>query len=427
MAIACEVSELANGLRVVTTCLPTAQSVSVNLFAGVGSRCEERRVSGLAHFLEHMLFKGSRKRPSAMAIAEAIEGAGGTLNAYTSKEVTCYWNHVPDDRLALALDVVADMIQAPLLEREEIERERSVVCQEIRRNRDQPAAWVGELLQRACYGDHPLGWSTTGSEETVAAVQREDFLRYMETWYVPANLVLSVAGNARHQEVVALAQTALGGLGGRSLDGASAFPPLGGGPPVRRVAVEERPIAQCNLALALPGLDRRDPDRYILMVLNNLLGRGMSSRLFREVRERRGLAYSISSSVVRHSDTGLLVISAGVGRERLEEALRVILAEVGKLAEEGVTEEELARARDYSIGSFRLGLETAMALGQRAGELLLTMGEVEPVEAVVEKLRAVTAEDVQRVAGRVWQRPRAVLAAVGPDLHEEALLAALSG
>ncbi|MFQ5880445.1 MAG: M16 family metallopeptidase, partial [Dehalococcoidia bacterium] len=177
---------------------------------------------------------------------------------------------------------------------------------------------------------------------------------------------------------------------------------------------------------ALPGLARRDPDRYTLMVLNNLLGRGMSSRLFKEVRERRGLAYSVGSSVVRHSDTGVVVISAGVGRDNLEEALRVTLGEVAKLAQEDVGEEELARARDYSIGSFRLGLESTMALGQRAGELLLTMGDIEPIESVVAKLQAVNADDVQRVAGRIWQADRTALAVVGPDLHQEALLALLA-
>lgn len=423
MAVTSEVAELPNGLRVVTTPLPTAQSVSVNLFVGAGSRCEERRVNGLAHFLEHMLFKGSTKRPTPLAIAEAVEGAGGTLNAYTSKEVTCYWSLVPDDRLALAMDVLVDMVRAPLLPAEEIERERSVVHQEIRRNRDQPSAWVSEMLMGAWYGDHPLGWSTAGREETVAAAQREDFLRYMDAWYLAGNLVLSVAGNTHHQETVALAEKLLDQ--GRG-DGLRPFPKLEATLPAQRVVVDERPIAQCNLALGLPGLPRQDPDRYTLMVLNNLLGRGMSSRLFKEVREARGLAYSVGSSQVRHSDSGMMVISAGVSRDKLEEAVRVCLGEVAKLAEERAPEDELARARDYTIGSFRLGLESTMSLGQRAGELLLTLGEIESIETVVEALRAVNADDLQRVARRLWQPECTTLAVVGPDLDQEALLEALA-
>ncbi len=422
MTISWDISELANGLRVVTTPVPTAQSVSVNLFVGTGSRAEERGVQGLAHFLEHMVFKGSERRPSAMAIAEAIEGAGGVLNAYTTKEVTCFWNHLPFEKLELGVDVLADMLLHPLLEAGEIERERSVVQQEIRRNHDQPGVWVGELLAQAIYGDQPLGWSTVGSEETVAAIQRQDFRDYMDTWYVPGNIVVSVAGNVSHAEVEALAR--------RHFDGrpARAFPcflPLDSNPPTQRVATEGRPITQDNVAMGLPAFPRKDPDRYALMVFNNLLGRGMSSRLFKEVRERRGLAYSVGSSVSRFFDTGLLLISAGVAPEKLKEAVRVILDELRRLVEERVSEEEMAKVWDYSVGSFRLGLETAMALGQRAGELLLTMDEIEPIEAVVEKLRAITADDILRVAGRIVRMEKVTLAVVGPEVQEEDLSALL--
>jgi len=424
MTIAWDISELANGLRVVTTPMPTAQSVSVNLFVGTGSRAEERGVQGLAHFLEHMVFKGSERRPSAMAIAEAIEGAGGVLNAYTTKEVTCFWNHLPFDKLELGMDVLADMILHPLLEAGEIERERSVVQQEIRRNHDQPGVWVGELLTQAIYGDQPLGWSTVGSEETVAAIQRQHFRSYMDAWYAPGNMVVSVAGNVSHAEVVALAR--------RHFDGcpASAFPsflPLDSNPPAQRVAAEGRPITQANVAMGLPALPRRDPDRYALMVFNNLLGRGMSSRLFKEVRERRGLAYSIGSAVSRFFDTGLLLISAGVAPEKLKEAVRVILDELRRLVEERVSEEEMAKVRDYSVGSFRLSLETAMALGQRAGELLLTMDEIEPIEAVVEKLRAITADDILRVAGRIVRMDKVTLAVVGPEADSGELAELVAG
>jgi predicted Zn-dependent peptidase len=423
MSITPEISELDGGLRVVTTPMPSAQSVSVAVFVGAGSRGEDARIMGIAHFLEHMMFKGTPRRPTAIEIAEAIEGAGGVLNAYTAKEMTCYWNHVPEDRLETGVEVLADMLHNSLLSAEEIDRERSVVQQEIKRTRDQPGAWAGELLGRAMYGDHPMGWSTAGTEETVQEVSRRDFQDWIAAWYGSPNVVVSVAGNTTHDIVTEL-------VGRHFVDGRAATAPavasVAADGPSQRVITESRPIAQANVALGLPALSRKDPDRYALMILNSVLGRGMSSRLFKEVRERRGLAYSVGSAVSRHSDTGMLGVSAGVSPENLNEAVRVILQELEKLAVERIPNEELTKARDYTVGSFRLGLETPMALGQRAGESLLMLGEIEPIETVVERLRAVDAEDVMRVAQRVLRRERAALSVVGPDLEEEQLLAALN-
>jgi predicted Zn-dependent peptidase len=420
MSVSWEIAELANGLRVVTTPIPTAQSASVNLFVGTGSRAEERHSQGLAHFLEHMVFKGSERRPSALQIAEAIEGAGGVLNAYTTKETTCFWNHLPFERLDLAVDVLADMLLHPLLDASEIDRERSVVQQEIRRNHDQPAVWVGELLTRAIFGDQPLGWSTAGNEDTVAAIQRQDFASYMDSWYVPGNIVMSVAGNVSHEDVVALARRH---FEDRPAKPAPSFQPVDANFPAQRLSVEARPITQANVAMGLPALPRKDPDRYVLMVFNNLLGRGMSSRLFKEVRERRGLAYSVGSAVSRYFDTGALLITAGVAPDNLKEALRVILGELRKLVEEPPREEEITKVRDYSVGTFRLSLEMPMALGQRAGELLLTMGEIEAIDSVVERLRSITGEDVLRVARRIIDAGKLALAVVGREVEEEELAA----
>jgi predicted Zn-dependent peptidase len=422
MTVTWEVSELSNGVRVVTTPLPTSQAVSANLFVGTGSRAEESRLQGLAHFLEHMVFKGSERRPSAMAIAEAIEGAGGVLNAYTTKEITCFWNHLPFEKLELAVDVLADMLLNPLLDTVEIDRERSVVQQEIRRNRDQPGIWVSELLNQAIFGDQPMGWSTAGNEEAVASMQRQDFVDYLDVWYVPANLVVSVAGNVSPTEVEALARRY---FDDRPAKASPSFAPVNPDLPDQRLAAEARQIAQTNLSIGYLAFPRKDPDRYPLMVFNNLLGRGMSSRLFKEVRERRGLAYSVGSSVSRFMDTGVLVISAGVAPENLKEAATVIRQELQKLVEEAVSEEEMAKVRDYSVGNLRLGLETSMALGQRAGELLLTMGEIETIESVVEKLRAVTADDILRVARRIIQGANPTLAVVGPGADGQDLASLL--
>ncbi len=418
MSISWQISELDSGLRVVTTPVPTAQSVSVNVFVGAGARGEEPRTKGLAHFLEHMVFKGTDKRPTAIDIAEAVEGAGGVLNAYTAKELTCFWNQVPFDRLELAVDVLSDMLASSLLDQEEIDRERSVVQQEIRRGKDQPAAWCGELLGEALFGNQPLGWSTAGTEETVAELQRQDFLDWLDTWYGSRNIVLSVAGRTTHDEVVALAQSHFGN--GRTAK-APSVAPVDGPLPARRVISDSRPISQANLALAMPALPRGDPDRYVLQVLNSLLGRGMSSRLFKEVRERRGLAYSVSSSVGRHKDTGVFAVTAGVSPEKLEEAVTVILNELSKMTEDPVPEDELTKARDYTAGTFRLSLETPMALAQRTGDQLLTMGAIEPIDTVVENIESVSSDDILRVARRVLVPESTVLSVVGPDLDDERL------
>jgi len=423
MSITWEISELDSGLRVVTTPVSTAQSVSVNVFVGAGSRGEGERTKGLAHFLEHMVFKGTEKRPTAIDIAEAIEGAGGVLNAYTAKEITCYWNHVPFDRLELAMDVLADMLTHSRLDQEEIDRERSVVQQEIRRTKDHPGAWCGELLGQALFGDQPMGWSTAGTEETVEELQRQDFVSWLDTWYGLSNVVVSVAGNASPDRVAALAKTHIGD--GRR-PAAPAVTPVEGRIPARRAICHSREISQTNLALGMPALPRDDPDRYVLQVLNSLLGRGMSSRLFKEVRERRGLAYSVSSSVSRHKDTGAFTVTAGVSPEKLDETVTVIQDELTKLVQETVPEGEMTKARDYTVGSFRLSLETPMALAQRAGEQLITRGKIEPIETVVEEIEAVSADDILRVARRVLVPENAVLAVVGPELEEEVLLGLLA-
>jgi predicted Zn-dependent peptidase len=422
MPVTPQITTLPHGLRVVTTPVPTSESVSVNVFVGAGSRGESRRTNGVAHFLEHMVFKGTDRRPTAIDIAEAIEGAGGVLNAYTSKELTCYWNHVPFDELDKAVDVLSDMLRNSLLDQVEIDRERSVVQQEIRRTHDQPGAYVGELLGQAMFGEHQLGWPTAGTEETVEALRRDDFQHWLDTWYGAPNVVLSVAGNTKHERVTELAGRLFSD--GR-LGTAPTMPALDVTLPARRVTCEAREISQANLAIGIPALSRTDPDRYILMILNAVLGRGMSSRLFKEVRERRGLAYSVGSSVTRHSDTGMLGISAGVSPDKVVDAVKVILEELETLTAEPVGDEELQKAKDYTVGSFRLSLESTMALGQRAGESLLTLGEIEPIESVVAKLRAVTSEDVLRVASRVLRQEKAAVALVGPETLDEELAEAL--
>ncbi|MDA0256438.1 MAG: pitrilysin family protein, partial [Chloroflexi bacterium] len=406
-----EITILDSGLRVITSAVPTAQSASVSFFVGVGSRLERHEVVGVSHYVEHMLFKGTERRPTAPEISEAIEGAGGGLNAFTTSELTCYWNRLPFERWATGIEVLADMLQHSQLDADEVERERTVVQQEIRRSHDNPAAWAGELLQRATFGDQPVGWPVAGTLETVGAMGRDELLAHVATHYTAGNAVLSVAGKVEHAAVVKEAARHFSELpaGERAVT-----PPATPGLPAERVQVEERDLEQTNLALAVQSGGRRHADRYALEVLVTLLGRGMSSRLFKEVRERRGLAYSVSAHVGRLRDIGALSISAGVTREHQEEALQVIVAELRRLVAEPVGEEELRRTMDFAVGTFRLSLETPMALGQRHGDQLLQDGAIESVETTVAGLRAVTAADVQRVAAELFAAPPA-LAVVGPS------------
>jgi len=415
MPVHWETATLESGLRVVTTPVPTAQSVCVNVFVGVGSRAEQHRTNGISHYLEHLMFKGTERRPTAIAIAEAIEGAGGILNAFTTQEMTCYWNQVPFDKLSLAMDVLADMMRHSLIDQEELNRERSVVQQEIRRGYDNPASHAADLLARACFGDQPLGWPVVGTVDTVESFTRDDFLQHIRTWYVPENMVLSVAGKTTHRRVVAAGRKLFQGLAGH---GPPSIETVRDGIPPANVVVESRDIAQCNLGIALRSLSRTDPERYAETILNAVLGRGMSSRLFKEVREKRGLAYSIGSAVARYQDTGVMSIGAGVSPEHVAETTRVVLEELRKLVEEPVGGEELTKARDYTIGIFRLSLETPMALAQRTGEQLLMLGEIEPIEETVARLEAVTAADVQRVAQRLFRNDNLSMSLVGPGADE---------
>jgi predicted Zn-dependent peptidase len=419
-----QLSTLDNGLRVLTTRVPTAQSAASAFYVRVGSRNEDPRTNGLSHYIEHMLFKGTKQRPEATLISQAIEGAGGSLNAYTTKELTCYWNNLPYERAQTGIEVLGDMVQHSLLETDEIDRERTVVQQEIKRAHDNPGSFVGELIGRATYGDQPIGWPIAGSVETVEEMHRPDFTSHMGAFYTAENAVLSVAGNVEHEQVLDWAAAAFADLPRGDVP---VPPPSAPDRPEAYIQLDPRELEQTNVALSMRALARKDPDRYAFDIMNTALGRGMSSRLFQEVRERRGLAYSVSAGGARYSDTGSLTVSAGVTRAHQEEAIEVIVAELRKLVDEPVGDEELQRTRDYAAGSFRLSLETPMSRGQRFGTQLLIDGEIESPEETVEGLRAVTAEDIQQVAARVIGPGVFSIAVVGPTADADRLDALLHG
>ncbi|MXX31302.1 MAG: insulinase family protein [Chloroflexi bacterium] len=415
---------LPNGLRVVATAIPHSQAAVLAAYVGVGSRDEARETLGLSHYLEHMLFKGTESRPEPTAISAAIEGAGGSLNAFTSRELTCYWNRVPFDRLTLAMDVLADSVRHSLLAESEIERERTVICSEIRRAHDQPGQRVSQLMTQATYGEQPLGWEIAGDLESVGAVTREHLAEHIETFYRPSNIVLSVAGNVEPEEVVELAERHWGdGWSERAADETPARSAARDAMSDESAQVEVRDLEQCSLALALRSIHRLDPDRYAMTLLNEVLGGGMSSRLFTEIREKRGLAYSVGSHPTAFADAGHLSIMAGVTADHVLETVDVALDELRKLTSEPVEEEELERVREHAVGSFRLGLDAAASWCHRAGGMLLANGFIEPVEETIAGYESVTTADIQRVARRVIREGNLAAAVVGPfdqadDLRE---------
>ena len=403
-------TELDSGLRVVTERLPALRSVAVGFWVGTGSRDEPDHLAGASHFLEHLLFKGTPTR-DAGEIAEAVESVGGDMNAFTGQEVTAFYVRVPDRHVDLALDILADIVWSPALRADEVESERHVILEEIRMRDDTPDDLVHEVFAGALFNDHPLGREVAGTHDTITAMPRDAIADYHRAHYVPANVVVAVAGNFEHDEVVA----ALG----------HTTPPAGPGRPTRvdgadvattlPVALLERPLEQAHVVLGTRALRRDDPDRYALAVLDQVLGGGMSSRLFQEVRERRGLAYSVFSYRSAFEETGALAVYCGTAPERVEEVLEVVSGELDRLvADGGVAHRELAGAKGHLTGSLALSLESSSSRMHRIGRTELTMGEVPTLDDVVAAVEAVTADDVARVIDRVLGPGRRTLAAVGP-------------
>jgi len=403
-------TRLDSGLRVVTEDLPTLRSVAVGFWVGTGSRDEPEPMAGASHFLEHLLFKGTETRHAA-DIAEAVESVGGDMNAFTGQEITAFYIRVPDRHLPLALDILSDIMWSPALRPDEVDSERQVILEEIRMRDDTPDDLVHDVFAGALFPDHPLGREVSGTHATISAMQRDDVAEYHATHYRPDNVVVAVAGRVDHDEVIDMVEVALPNAGpprpARSA-GADAGEP-------RRVAVLDRPLEQAHLVLGVRALRRDDPDRYALAVLDQVLGGGMSSRLFQEVRERRGLAYSVFSYRSAYEETGSLAVYCGTAPERVKETLEVVSGELDRIASDGgLSERELASAKGHLTGSLAVSLESSASRMHRIGRAELTMGEVPTLDEVVAHVEAVTDADVARVIERVLGSPTRTLAAVGP-------------
>jgi predicted Zn-dependent peptidase len=403
---------LANGLRVLTCALPHAYSVGVGFYLSVGSRYEEDTEAGAAHFIEHMLFKGTGRRPSAQAIAGLLEGHGGVFNASTGQESTVVWAKMPGVHLPLALDVLADMLQNSLLEAAEVDKERRVILEEIAASQDVPEELVGLAIQEITWPGHPLGRDIAGTPESVAGLGRQALQEFFANYFGPQKTVLSVTGDVEHQRVVEMAQEALGGWRATGPRGYRPAPQNG---TALQVIGIQRPIEQAHFILHLPGLARRDEDRYALSILNVILGEGMSSRLFLEIRERLGLAYAVDSYVSLLGDSGVIGVYAAVDPDECRAALAAVLRELVRLRDEPVDAQTLHIAREYAKGRLLLGLEDTLSVASWFGRQAVLREPIQTVEEIIQRLDALTEEDLQRVAHRLIRPDGARLAVVGPQ------------
>jgi len=413
-------TRLPNGIRVLSEELADLASATVGIWVENGSRYEASAQSGISHFLEHLFFKGTERR-TAMQIAEEIDAVGGVINAFTSKEYTCYYAKVLPEQLPLALDVLGDIFLHSKFAEEEIERERSVILQEISQAEDTPDDYVHDLFGLAFWPGHPLSRPVAGSAETVGPLQRADFLRFLEARYRPDRVLLSAAGKVRQDELVDVVSKTFGVLSG-STGVAVDQPPT----PSAGLTVHHKPLEQVHICLGAPGIAHADPDRYAAHLLSQALGGGMSSRLFQEVRERRGKAYSVYSFLPTFRDTGYLGVYVGTSAEWAREVLDVIQAELAKIARDGLGAEELARSKTQMKGGLVLGLETSDSRMSRIARNEIYFGRDVPLEEVAAGVDAVSNDDVVRVA-RTMFRPGALAVTVLGDLKGAVLDGVLDG
>ena len=401
---------LDNGLRVISSTMPHTHSVCIAIFINIGSRYEDDREAGTSHFIEHILFRGTQKRPTPRIISEAIEGVGGVLNGATDKELTFYWCKVSEDHFADAADVLADMLRNSKFNPEDIEKERQVIIEEINMCKDSPSQQVSLLIDEILWPQHPLGRDIAGTKESVASIDRPKLLSYLDERYTPESTVIAVTGNIEHPQILEVITNLLGDW--------SNYKPRSSYLPYRevtgeRLIIEKRETEQAHLCLALPGISIVDPQRFPLDLLNVLLGEGMSSRLFSEIRDKLGLAYSITSYVDHFLDTGSLTISASVDPDNLNKAVRSILEQLEQL-KDGIPEEEMHKAREISKGRLLLRMEDSRNVaGWLGGQEILT-NSILTLDEVISIINSTKAEQLQTIARELIVSNKYRLAVVGP-------------
>ena len=405
-----ERTALPNGPRVISERLPYTRSLAVAVYVPAGSRGESLDEWGVAHFMEHLTFKGTRALPTTRAVSDAIEALGGMANAATDRESTVYWARLPVREAARAVEVLAELVCRPLLRPSDIAREREIIVEEIRSYRDDPGQYVFNVFDEAFYGDTPLGREIAGDERSVERLSEAQINDFWARAYRPAGLVIAAAGNIEHETLVELVAAAFGEGDGAARPFTPA-PPL----PAQRIKVEQRPCAQAHLCLGLPALPRDHPDQWTLEILNTVLGDGSSSRLFLNVREAAGLAYDVHSFQTDYADCGSLQVYAGVDPDDVAPAVGAIVAELARLRDEAVSADELARARAYVSGRLELRLEESRHLASWLGVQEALHDRVLTVDEALERLAAVSSDDVRALAGRLIADDALCLALISPS------------
>ncbi len=400
---------LSNGLRILTEYMPQIRSASLGFWVGVGSRDEPLEISGISHFLEHLLFKGTARR-SAREIAEAFDSLGGELNAFSAKEYTCYYAKVLDDYLEPAIEIMSDMIRNSLLRPADIDAERKVILEEISMHEDSPDDLIHDLFASTLWEGHPLGQGVLGHANIIKAMTQDDLLGYFGRHYSPANMVLAVAGNVDHDRLVELVKRYFGEQewGGRQ-DRHQVLPEVS-----PKAAVYKRATEQAHLVMGTLGLPRRHPDRFALAVLDNILGGGMSSRLFQKIREEKALAYSVFSYHSMFIETGLVAVYAGTSPENVDDVIALIGLEIEQLLAHGITVEELARSKGHIKGNLVLGLEDSGGRMTRIGKSELVQGEILSLDELIERIDDVNREKVKDLAEEIFTGNPLVLTVIGP-------------
>lgn len=405
-----KVSILDNNVQIVTQHLKDRDSVAVGVWFGVGGRYENTHNKGVAHFMEHMAFKGSRHY-SCDEIKQLIEGVGGNLNAFTGEEETCYYAKVPRKHLDRTFDILADISFFPQIAQKDMEKERTVILEEIKMYHDLPQYYVMELLEELLWPNHPLGSSLAGTHETVSRLTQSDLKEFQQRYYVPDNVVVSLCGDIKHEDVVKSVNKKLGRLKGKKQDNYLVSRKEQDKPSAKFFT---KNTEQMHLALGFLAYETNHKDYYVLALLSIILGGNMSSRLFNEVREKRGLAYSIGSSLKSLDDTGVFMVRAGVDNRKIEDALDLILKVLRKASKDGVSLDELTRAKEYFLGQFLLGLEDTLDHMIWIGSGLLSRDKTNTVETVIKKIKAVSQQDIQRVASEILHPKRLNVSLIGP-------------
>ena len=408
---------LPNGLRLVLVPMPQNETATVMVMTGTGSRYEDTRENGLAHFLEHMFFKGTKKRPDAKAISEELDSVGSIYNAFTAKDKTAYYAKVSSRYADQALDVITDILLNSKLPEKEITKERGAIIQEIDMYEDMQMRTVDNVFDEMLFGkEHPLGRTILGPKENIRTFSRNDFAAYLKRNYTPLNTVVCVAGSFNEKKMLAKIKKEFSGLKHGNPPNFIPFAPEQTGP---RVAIKEKKTDQTHFILGVPAYPYLHKDEHALAVLATILGGGMSSRLFLEVREKHGLAYSVHAWVDKYPDTGYLAVQAGVEHVKLEKTIETILAEFRKIKRTPVSKAELSKAKEYMKGTMTLSLETSDAIAGHAASSLISLNRIRTLEETVEGIEKVSVSDIQRVARDILQTDKLNLAIIGPHVQKE--------